>query len=489
MNTTEDKTEATRTESDSLGSRQVPADAYYGIQALRASENFPISGFRPKDLYPELPVCLGWIKKAAAQTNMAAGVLDPDDGERNQKIGNAILRACDEMIAGDFDDQFIVDPWQGGTGTSHHMNANEILANRATELLGGERGQFNTPNAVHPNDHVNYGQSTNDVMPTAIRLMVLGGHPHLENAVNHLIRVWEDRATTFKHVVIPGRTHMQDAVPMTAGQLFNGYATQLVHCLASLEAAIGPLYGMSLGGTAVGTGLNTAPGYRKTVVETLCKITEWPLYAVDDYFAATSSFLEFSGYSAAMRQLALALEKQAQDLKLYSSGPMTMVGDLKLPQLQPGSSIMPGKVNPVMPELMNQISYAVQGNDLSISLAVQNGQLQLNVMMPLLLIKLSESQKLLTNSLRVFADTCVAGLAVNEAGVKHKLDRSAVLVTALNPTIGYEAAAKVAKLVMSENKTVHQAVLELGITDHHGCVLDEARLNELLSPDSMVTVD
>lgn len=472
---------ATRQEKDSLGVKDVPYAAYYGIHALRGKENFPITGFTASQMYPSAIKAFGWVKKAAAKTNMQLGVLNPANKELNDAMGKAIMQAADEMIAGRFDDEFIVDVFQGGTGTSHHMNANEILANRATELLGGHKGEYR----VHPNDHVNYGQSTNDVVPTVIRLTLLAMHPGLMASLNRLEKSLRDKSQAFREVVIPGRTHMQDAVPITLGQVFGGYAGAIKDATENVAHAAQKLHEIGLGASAVGTGLNTHPQYRQQVVKNLAEVTGMPLEPVADYFQATSSFGSFAAYSAALRGVALELEKIAHDLKFYSSGPKTAIGEIRLPDLQAGSSIMPGKVNPVLPELMDQISYAVQGNDLSVALAAQNGQLQLNVMMPLVLAKITDSMRLLTNGLRVFAERCVDGIEANAAGATQRLEQSTILLTALNPHIGYEKAAQIAKKVIAEGKTVRQVILEDQVTDTNNQPLTPERLDEILSVTAM----
>lgn len=477
----ESKTTRTRTEKDSLGTKEVPADAYYGIQALRGKENFPISGVPISQGIPEQIKAFGWVKKATAQTNMELGLLDKNDPDNNQKIGEALMAAADEMIAGKFNSEFIVDVYQGGTGTSNHMNANEVLANRATELLGGKKGEY----IVHPNDHANYGQSTNDVTPTVMRLTFLHMHGPLMKSIRHFEKALRQKAEEFKNDLIPGRTHMQDAVPLTLGQQFGAYADAIADAAENVEFASKRLYHIGLGASALGTGLNTHARYRPTVTKNLAVISGFDLKQAKNYFQATSSFGLFSDYSAALRSVAIELEKIAHDIKLYSLGPRTGLGEISIPDWQPGSSIMPGKVNPIYPELMDQLSYIVQGNDHTISLCAQNGQLQLNVMMPAILLKMTESQRILTNALPVFADKLIAGIAFNPDIAEYRLQNSAQLVTALNPHIGYENAATVAKKVNKEGKTVKDAVLEMGITDRNGNPLTEERLAEILSPEAM----
>ncbi|MFN8614735.1 MAG: aspartate ammonia-lyase [Vampirovibrionales bacterium] len=470
-------TGATRDEKDSLGVRQVPADAYYGVQALRGHENFPISGVTAPVAYPEAIRAYGWIKKATAQTNGHLGLIPQD-------MADAIATAAQEMIDGKFNDQFIVDVYQGGTGTSHHMNVNEILANRATELMGGNKGEY----TVNPNDHVNYGQSTNDVTPTMMRLTFLSMHAPLVASLKQFQASLLAKSVEFKDVLIAGRTHMQDAVPLTMGQQFGAYAHAMQDAIDNVEHAAKRLYQIGLGASALGTGLNTHPQYRPVVTEKLAAISGLPLVMHPDYFQATSSFGHFADYSAALRSVAIELEKTAHDLKLYSMGPKTGLGELLLPSKQPGSSIMPGKINPIYPELMDQMSYIVQGNDLTIALCAQNGQLQLNVMMPTILLKMVESQRILTNSFKLFAAECIDGLKVDEAVAKHRIETSCVLLTALNPHIGYAAAADIAKKVLSEGKPVSDVALAMNLTDKlTGQPIDAQRLAEILAVEKMTS--
>ncbi|MEM0951164.1 MAG: aspartate ammonia-lyase [Cyanobacteria bacterium P01_H01_bin.74] len=470
-----------RQEKDSLGTKDVPADVYYGIQTLRGKENFPISGLTVSQLMPEQIRAFGWVKKATAQTNMQLGLLCKENPETNQATGTALMRAADELIAGRFNDQFIVDAYQGGTGTSNHMNANEILANRATELLGGRLGEYQ----VHPNDHANCGQSTNDVTPTVMRLTFLSMHTPLMAAIAVFQAALAKKQDEFKETLIPGRTHMQDAVPLTLGQQFGAYANAIAQCKETLEFFSQRFLSIGLGASALGTGINTHPDYRSKVTENLAAISGFPLKPVTDYFQATSSFGLFGDYSAGLRGLALELEKIAHDIKLYSMGPKTGLGEINIPDWQPGSSIMPGKVNPIYPELMDQISYIVQGNDHAIALAVQNGQLQLNVMMPTILLKMTESIRILTSSLSVFAEKLIAGISVNTDIAQYRLENSAQLVTALNPVIGYEQAARVAKKVNQEGIGVPEAVESLGLTDKTGQLLTSSSLKNLLSAKAM----
>jgi aspartate ammonia-lyase len=473
--------QTTRQEKDSLGYKEVPAEAYYGIQALRGKENFPISGMTPAQAYPAAIKAFGWVKKAAAKTNMELGLLDKQDPAKNQAMGEAIMKAADEMIAGQFDAEFCVDVYQGGTGTSNHMCANEILANRATEFLGGKKGEY----LVNPNDHVNYGQSTNDVTPTVMRLTFLAMHTPLVEAVKKFEQSLRRKAEEFKTVLIPGRTHMQDAVPLTLGQQFGAYANAVSDSLENIEHASKRLHHIGLGASALGTGLNTHPQYREKVAQHLATYSGFPMKMAKDYFQATSSFGLFGDYSAALRGLALELEKIAHDIKLYSMGPRTGLGEISIPDWQPGSSIMPGKVNPIYPELMDQLSYIVQGNDHTIALCVQNGQLQLNVMMPTILLKMTENQRILTTALPVFAEKLVDGVVAYPEVAMNRLQNSAQMVTALNPVIGYAQAAEVAKKVNKEGKTVREAVMELQVKDKQGNLLTDERLNQILSAEAM----
>ena len=464
----------TRTEKDSLGQKEVPADAYYGIQALRGAENFPISGVTPAQAYPAAIRAFGWIKKAAAKTNGELGLIP-------QEYADALMKACDEMLAGKFDDEFIIDVYQGGTGTSNHMCANEILGNRATEILGGKKGDYK----VHPNDHANYGQSTNDVTPTVLRLTFLSMHPELMKSIGQFENSLRKKSEEYKNVLIPGRTHMQDAVPLTLGQQFGAYANAIADAAANVEFASEKLRAIGLGASALGTGLNTHAKYRDTVTKYLSEFSGFELRKAKDYFQATSSFGLFGDYSAAIRSVALEIEKIAHDIKLYSMGPRTGLAEITIPDWQPGSSIMPGKVNPIYPELMDQLSYIVQGNDHTISLCVQNGQLQLNVMMPTILLKMTESMRILTTGLPVFAEKLIDGITVNEEICQSRLQNSAQLVTALNPYIGYEQAAQVAKKVNKEGKTVREALAELKAKDKNGKELSASDLDTILSVEAM----
>jgi aspartate ammonia-lyase len=439
-----------RIERDSLGERELPAAVYYGIQTARAIENFPISGWKP---YPSLVTATIQIKKAAARANSALGSLDA-------RIATAIEAAADEVLAGKLRDQFVVDPFQAGAGTSHNMNANEVLANRAIELLGGERGDYSI---VHPNDHVNMAQSTNDVFPTAMRLAALQEVSELIIALGLLGGALQTKATGFDQIVKSGRTHLQDAVPIRLGQEFGGYATAIRKNASRIARAAEDLKEIGLGGTAAGTGLNAAAGYRKHVVEELSRVTNQTLRATDDYFEAMQSMSPFVALSSAVRTLATDVIRITNDLRLLSSGPNTGLAEVNLPAVQPGSSIMPGKVNPVIAEMTGMVCFQVMGNDLVIAAAAQAGQLELNVMMPVISFNLSMSLTTLTNALTVLRERCVEGITANEERCRWYVEHSVSLVTALNPRIGYARAAEIAKRAIAKGKTIRETIEEEGL--------------------------
>jgi aspartate ammonia-lyase len=439
-----------RIERDSLGERELPANVYYGIQTARAIENFPISGWKP---YPSLVTATIQIKKAAARANSALGLLDTP-------IATAIESAADEVLTGKLRDQFVVDPFQAGAGTSHNMNANEVLANRAIELLGGERGDYSI---VHPNDHVNMAQSTNDVFPTAMRLAALEEVSELIIALDLLAGALQIKSTAFDQIVKSGRTHLQDAVPIRLGQEFGGYATAIRKNAGRIARAAEELKEIGLGGTAVGTGLNAAPGYRKRVVEELSRVTNQTLRATEDYFEAMQSMSPFVALSSAVRTLATDVIRIANDLRLLSSGPNTGLAEVNLPAVQPGSSIMPGKVNPVIAEMTDMVCFQVMGNDVVIATAAQAGQLELNVMMPVISFNLSMSLTILTNALTVLRERCVDGITANEDRCRWYVEHSVSLVTALNPRIGYARAAEIAKRAIAKGKTIRETIEKEGL--------------------------
>lgn len=440
----------TRIERDSLGEREIPVQVYYGIQTARAVENFPISGWKP---FPALVTATIQIKKAAARANSALGVLD-------SRIAEAIETAADEVLQGKFRDQFVVDPFQAGAGTSHNMNANEVLANRAIELLGGEKGDYSI---VHPNDHVNMGQSTNDVFPTAMRLAALDLTATFALTLDRLKTSFSKKAIEFDLIVKSGRTHLQDAVPVRLGQEFSAYATAIDKNALRIRQAADELKEIGLGGTAAGTGLNAAPGYRRRVVEELNKITDYDLRATPDYFEAMQSLSPFVNLSGALRTLATDVIRIANDLRLLSSGPNTGLAEINLPAVQPGSSIMPGKVNPVMAEMTNMVCFQVLGNDAVIAQAAQAGQLELNVMMPVIAFDLLMSLTIFTNALTVLGERCIDGITANEERCRWYVEHSVALVTALNPKIGYARAAEIAKRAIAKGKTIRETIAEEGL--------------------------
>jgi aspartate ammonia-lyase len=439
-----------RIERDSLGERELPGDVYYGIQTARAVENFPISGFKP---YPELVAATVRIKKAAARVNAALGALDPS-------IANAIEQAADEVLEGKIRDQFVVDSFQAGAGTSHNMNANEVLANRAIELLGGQKGNYSI---VHPNDQVNMGQSTNDVFPTAIRLATLELVERLLPVMDVLEESLRRKAVDFDQIVKSGRTHLQDAVPIRLGQEFGAYATAVRKNKNRIAAAADELKEIGLGGTAVGTGLNAVSGYRTRIVAELSIIAGEELRATNDYFESMQSMSPFVSLSGSVRTLATDVIRIANDLRLLSSGPNTGLAEIKLPAVQPGSSIMPGKINPVMAEMTNMVCFQVIGNDQAIALAAQAGQLELNVMMPVIALNLLTSLSIMTNALSALRERCIEGITADEQRCRWYVERSVSLVTALNPKIGYARAAEIAKQAIAANKTIREVIVEKGL--------------------------
>ncbi len=454
-----------RTERDSLGEKQVSADAYYGIQTLRAVENYPISGYRA---HPKLIRAIGMIKKAAATANRELKLVDA-------RRATAIAQASEEVIAGKLDDQFVVDVYQAGAGVSFHMNANEVIANRAIEILGGRRGDYDV---CHPNDHVNFGQSTNDVYPTAMRLAAILLLEELLESLSALERSFARKGKAFDHILKSGRTHMMDAVPIRLGQEFAAYATSMRRAAEVIREAQDHLRELGLGGSAVGTGVNTHPKYQKLVVQHLGKISGQRMVATDDLRYAMQSNLAVSVASAALRNLALELIRITNDLRLLSSGPNTGFAEIRLPALQPGSSIMPGKINPVMGELAAMVGFQAVGADLVTALAVQAGQLELNVMMPAMAWNVLHSAEILKNTMRVLAEKCVDGIIANEARCRFYANATISIAAALNPYIGYATAAEIAKESVKTGRTVTEIALERKL-------LDEKLLREILDPYRM----
>jgi aspartate ammonia-lyase len=455
-----------RIEKDSMGDRQLNNDVYYGIQTLRATENFPISGLKPLPTYVD--ACL-LIKKATAIANGELGCI-------SQEISNAIVQAVDEILQGNLRDQFVVDVYQAGAGTSHHMNVNEVLANRALEILGDQKGNYQR---VNPNDHVNYGQSTNDVIPTAIRIGALLALEHtLKPALDQAIAVLEQKAEEFKDIVKSGRTHLQDAVPVRLGEEFRAYAVILADHRRRIQLAAEDLCILGLGGSASGTGLNTHPKYRYRVAEILSELLNKPLKSAPHLMAAMQSMSPFVNVSGSLRNLAQDLVKIASDLRLMDSGPKTGFKEIMLPPVQPGSSIMPGKYNPVMAEMTSMVCFQVMGYDSAIALCGQAGQLELNVMMPLIAYNLIHSIEILGHTINVLQSKCIQGITANKERCLAYAEGSLSLVTALNTHIGYLNAASVAKESLETGKSLRQIVLEKGL-------MTEAKLAEVLDLEKM----
>ena len=440
----------TRKEIDPLGEKAIPKDAYFGIQTFRATENFPVSGIKEPIQFIKAYVL---IKKSAARANMQVGWLD-------KKIGNAIIKACDEVLDGKLIDQFVVDVFQAGAGTSFNMNVNEVLANRALENLGIQKGEYKI---VSPNDHVNMGQSTNDTFPTALHVSVLISLQALFSALDDLAAALEELANKNAHVLKSGRTHLQDAVPVTIGQEFGAYASVIANTSKELRRRQENLYEIALGGTATGTGANTHPDYKKIAIAELAKLTGFPLKPASNNFEALQSHRPAHTVSSGLKELALELIRIANDLRLLASGPTTGINEITLPPVQPGSSIMPGKVNPVMAECLDMVAFQVAGNDAAVSLAVQAGQIELNVMTPAIAYNILFSIQILANYLPVFTEKCIRGITVDEKRCEQYLEKNPSLATLLAPKIGYLEAAKIAKQAQAENRTVKEIALEKGL--------------------------
>lgn len=450
-----------RVEKDSLGEVQVPASAYWGAQTQRAIHNFPISGLKP---YPAFVWSMATVKRAAAEVNSELGLFqDRQIGDQvlsGDAMAQAIMMAADEVIDGRFNDQFVVDPIQAGAGTSHNMNVNEVIANRANEHLGYSVASSSKP--VHPNDHVNMAQSTNDTIPTAIRLGCLWRLDELLGALDRLAAALREKAHEFDDVVKSGRTHLQDAVPVRLGQEFGAYARSVERNREKIMQAAEGLRRLGIGGTATGTGLNAHSEYHRRMVATLSRLTNLELHESDDLFESMQSMSDPVHFSGALRTLAQDLTRIANDFRLLASGPSTGLDEIRLPAVQPGSSIMPGKVNPVMAEMLNMAMFQVIGNDLTVMMGGQAGQLELNVMMPVIAYNLFQSMDVTINAVNAFTEKCVAGVNPNREKAESWLARNAILVTALNPVIGYLKGAEVAKEAMATNRTVREVVVEKG---------------------------
>lgn len=456
--------EKMRLEKDSLGAKQIPADVFYGVQTARAVENYPISGMRA---HPSLIHAFGMIKKAAAEANKKLGMVE-------QKKADAIISAATEVSQGMWDEQFVVDVFQAGAGVSFHMNVNEVIANRATQIMGGHLGEY----LVHPNDHVNYGQSTNDVFPTGMRLGALLALRGLYPVLTSLSEELNQKATEFHDVIKSGRTHLQDAVPLRLGQEFAAYGVTIARCNEGLQSAADLLRELGLGGSAVGTGINTHPDYRALAIASLAQISGERLFPASDMRYAMQSNYAIAAVSTSLRNLACEVIRISNDLRLLTSGPNTGFAEINLPSLQPGSSIMPGKINPVMPEVAAMVAFQVMGNDLAVALAVQAGQLELNVMMPTMSYSVMQSVTILTNMLRLFTDRCIKGITVNEKRCEFYAQSTVALATALNPYIGYARAAEVAKESVASGRSIIDIAREKKL-------LSEEEIAEVLNPSRM----
>ena len=455
-----------RIEQDSIGKKEVLKRAYYGVQSLRASENFRITGTR---VHEEIIKSIVEIKKAAAITNRQVGAI-------SGKIADAMVTACDEILEGKFLDNFIVDTIQGGAGTSLNMNANEVISNRAIEILGGEKGDYSI---VHPNDHANCGQSTNDVYPSAGKLATIRLLDKTKTALIEFYQSLVNKAEEFKNVIKMGRTEMQDAVPISFGQCFMAYASAINRDIERFDKAIEEMSILNMGGTAIGTGINANPDYIKNIVPNLSKVTGLPLVQAKDLIDATQNLDSFIFVSGIVKSCATTLSKIANDLRLMSSGPRTGFGEINLPAKQNGSSIMPGKINPVIPEVINQIAFNVIGNDTTITLAVESGQLELNAFEPIIFYCLFESLDTLRNGINVFVKDCINGITVNEKRCEDEVEKSIGIGTALCPFIGYTKASYFAKKALKENKNVREILIEEN-------AITKVELDNILDPHKMI---
>ncbi|MEO4004599.1 aspartate ammonia-lyase [Flavobacterium sp. CAU 1735] len=457
-----------RVENDLLGDLNVPEKAYYGIQTQRAMDNFHISGVRLFQ-YPEFIKGLAYVKWAAAETNFTLGLLD-------EKLKNAIVAAAKEVIEGKFDKEFPIDMIQGGAGTSTNMNINEVLANRALEIMGYQKGEYQY---CSPNDHVNLSQSTNDAYPTSIKLAAINSNIKLIGHLKLLIASFRKKGEEFKSVLKMGRTQLQDAVPMTLGQEFEAFAANLEEEIERLNQNSALFFEINMGATAIGTGLNAVPGYAKLCAENLANVSGHPFVSAPNLIEATPDTGSYVIYSSALKRMAIKISKICNDLRLLSSGPRCGLNEINLPPMQPGSSIMPGKVNPVIPEVMNQVCYRVIGNDLTVTMAAEAGQLQLNVMEPVLTYAIMESMELLANGMDTLRLKCVDGITANVEHCREMVLHSIGIVTALNPYIGYKNSTKIAKEALESGKSVYNLVLEHNI-------LSKEQLDDILNPENML---
>ena len=457
-----------RIESDLLGELKVPMNAYYGVQTQRGINNYHISRKKMRD-YPDYVVAIAYVKLAAVQTNHTLGVI-------NDEIAGAISQACQEIIDGKFHEDFPIDMMQGGAGTSVNMNANEVIANRALEIMGHKKGEYQY---CYPNDHVHCGQSTHDVYPTSIRLALIRMNKNLVASLTGLISALRYKGEEFRDVLKMGRTQLQDAVPMTSGQEFNAYANNLEEEILNLERNIKLLHEINMGGTAIGTGLNAVPGFAKLCAANLSKLTGEPFVSATDLVEATPDTGAYVSFSSALKRLAVKLSKMCNDLRLMSSGPRCGLNEINLPPKAPGSSIMPGKVNPVIPEVTNQVCFKVIGNDATVTFAAEAGQLQLNVMEPVITECLFESLWWLHNAIDTLTEECILGITVNKERCYDMVKNSIGIVTALNPYIGYKNSTKVAKEALETNRSVYDIVLEKEL-------MTKEKLDEALDPKNML---
>lgn len=458
----------TRTEHDLLGNKEIPTEYYFGIQTMRAVENFDISGITLAS-YPNFIKALGIVKEAAAKANCDLDCL-------SKEVKDVIVEACQEVKEGKLNVHFVVDMIQGGAGTSTNMNANEVIANRALELMGKEKGEYDF---CHPNNHVNLSQSTNDAYPTAARMAIILSTPALLETLKKLITSFRAKSEEFKDVIKMGRTQMQDAVPMTLGQEFGAFATTLSEEIERIQLNANLFLEINMGATAIGTGINSDPDYTPVCTEYIREITGLPFVAASDMVEATNDTGAFLMFSAAVKRLGIKLSKICNDLRLMSSGPRTGFGEINLPPMQPGSTIMPGKVNPVIPEVVSQVAYTVAGNDLTITMGVEAGQLQLNAMEPVIIYSVFQSIDLLKNAMETLRIRCIDGITANEEHCRNQVYNSIGLVTALNPYLGYEMSTEIAKEALENNRSVYDLVIE------KGCMSKE-ELDNILKPENMI---
>ncbi len=459
---------ATRTEHDLLGNKEVPNEVFYGVQTLRAMENFDITGV-PLNFYPDIVRAFAMVKQAAARANFELGLLDED-------IASAIDEACTQILNGKYHKCFVVDMIQGGAGTSTNMNANEVIANAALQILGYKKGEYEH---CHPNNHVNLSQSTNDAYPTAIKIAIIKRNKVLVRSLLDLIAAFHVKGEEFAHILKMGRTQLQDAVPMTLGQAFEAHATTLEEEVERLTSNANLFLEVNMGATAIGTGINSDPDYTRRVIGHLREITGLDIISAKNLVEATQDTSSFVMYSSALKRLAIKLSKISNDLRLLSSGPRAGLNEINLPAVQPGSSIMPGKVNPVIPEVVNQVAFKVIGNDLTVSMGAEAGQLELNVMEPVIVQSIFESVEMLINGMNTLRSRCIIGITANEERCREMVMNSIGIVTALNPVIGYEASSKLAKEALETGKGVYELALEKKL-------LSQEEIDNILKPENML---